>query len=1847
MDIIGNLYKEILLKYKNEELNNITNSINNERSELNEQLFDLIHNNKHLIHKYYSVQKGGLKGGLKNGQIGGLTQDEIDRFNQLKTILDKINQINAQDIQTKVDKIKQETDNIVNTIGNIPQNFDISSLFDKIPQKINTIQTNLSAVNTQNQLAIANQLRSFYVPLDNTGIEQSKIINTTQLNKKMEEIKQSYTQLENQIKTSASQDQARFDIDITNLETKITEYINKLESVRNELQAVNGKLQSKNDNFINLYNFDYVKRDNLIFVIDGQTLSNKLNEYITKKSGDDKKIAENIKTEYEKKNKIDIDFILYYNEIINKLTNYEITPGNNLPRKLYSGSDTKAISNNMIKADASTQPNIMKSVGDLLQIKLDKEFDGVANTSNVKIDTLNKMYNPTFTGGAKTFNDIKTLMGNLENKSKDYMISYKTYVKNTQIYNKFAIYEITHSVYLLSILSNALFVKGSYQVYKYIGRGMINFYKRIIEKIYKDLKRDISSFTQTEEKLKNLTQEIRKKYYLTILILRGFLERLSQILSPTDIIDIDECEPKILQYFTLLNHFKNILEKYNETQMNKLTIFSRVNDIAMNQDYIPPDFRTGNMQTLDIPSYVLNNSNPSGSEIYNKFKNDSAYQNRLDYNINNKLFLSDYLRRNIYAGYSIKMNPYSNDINLFDLNKNKLLNFELRKFIQESNITINDTRIKNAYTDIKNIFDDTTLSDELKIEELEKYKKETLSVLLKTISEDVWTRENEINVLTNKINVLKTDLIDIKSNMEDTYDSLTIAKDAKPGIIKNIKDNQENIAKETELTQLENDKSTKNPQEIDTTKKDLDSIRLVMRIALEYLYATSPLINEKLMWLRNITCDAQKVLSCSAPQNDPYVTLASDPNKPKTCDLPNDIPYLNSYKFTEVFDTQNFVNNSDMAAYMCLNTRLSGGNGVFLITYGYSGTGKSYTLFGAPGKDGLLQGTLSKLDGLEKVYFRTFEIYGKGLPYVDYWYDSDGMKQHNKQIYNYLYAYKLNAQDPNTFVEGIKVEKPNTNSKYNKPEDEWAVELEGNQIGEYIDKINVLRNNILNKKNDDSSYKKIAEGKEDVLDYMEISNTTYQQLFRNFSKFTDKIEEMRIRTQRVRETPNNKVSSRSILIYDFIVVINKDEKSVPVNLLIIDLPGREEIAPTFINKYADENTNPILYNIIKEEFKKDYDGNADYSNNKINPIYRELFKNNPEDTYMKELKAMLCSFTLNPLCVPLFACEIIEKYIKDNYNSGKNLKINIIDKEIDKKYKLYGESNGVFVGNEVNIDAKFKLLDEFYYLNYNEKLFVDNSNYYRTIEKSGGVESDIPYSEADLHKYFVISDIYFKSKLGWYTFHNLLTIKDDGNLELNENSDNKAFKSVLEWNKNFESKIIPNVKSIRSAVKSKADLAIPETTYKMPYGNESLKTQNGRQIKILLFINFIKRVIDLNRYDILNDLFQTIIDEKINKYIKNRINKSTETECQKIIDDLITNNFKRDALKEKFKTKENFTPINNGIIKTVKNKLGDFTTSDNKQTQFKEKEPIEVNFKDYLFESIKYDFYTTGFEGIYINENIIGLIKYLGKDGKDVFDPVTNTTKSLYLIQNETDRNMIDIIKQKETNTFSKNIQISKLINVSKMENEGKQNALSIDKNSFNISAYGQQIIEILKPTGPAAPNALMAELAKRKGAKNENKAKVGEAMNLPEFTRYDEKTKLKLFKLNSDEYINQLFIKSASEPLNKVQLEKDALIPLSSQGQTVRIPVMTLPDYGYYFYNPAALDEFFNKTIKSYESKKIFCYENPIIKTILNPYLDIIGDFKIFYLFGNYEKPMRELKCAQQYELLETTNNFIEAITR
>jgi hypothetical protein len=1891
MDIIRNLHKEILLKYRNEQLDLNLEMINRERDELNNKLIDLLHKDKHIINKYYINQKGGMPDGLK--------QEDIDKFSELKTILEGINQINPDQIKEKVDDIKQKTDKLVEQIDTLPKIDNISIMFDKIPQNLSVIQSHLTNGTIKNQIDIAKKVRELKVPFKSNLTEE--LINTKQLNEKLEEINKSYETLKSQIASSTQQDQQQFETNINELETKIKEYMKKLTEIKNQLDGVNAQLLVKNNEFANLSKPE-ITRDKLVFVNVSlpylqETFKTDFTKYLQQNPANPFQGIKEKLNSLDKKNII--DFIKEYNNISSKIQNFNFDDSGNqktLPKKLYIGSDTKSISNYIIKSDATTPTQIMKSVSDLLKIKSDEYLNG----ESIKPTKFEEIYNPTFAGGAKSIEDIKSLINELDTTSKQYMRVYKGYVKNTQKFNKYTIYEITHSVYLLSILSNSLFVKSGYQVYKYIGRGMINFYKRIIDKIYKDLHRDINSFTQSEESLKVLTQEIRKKYFLTISILRGFLSNLSQILTPSDIIDIDECPSEVLQYFTLLNHFKNILEKYNETQMNKLTIFSRVNDIRMNLDLNA----NNEMLTLDLPKY----KHPDEDE-YNKFKSNNPekqkYIERLEYNINNKLFLSDYLRRNIYAGYYIKTNVYDDNINLFDISKNKLLKTELRKFkeidVNSSGDKIYDAELYKSYLKIKEIFDknvDNTYTQNDKIEELEKYKKETLSILVSDKFNKNKVKSDKLIKLKQQISNLEIEFADLITQIEDTVEN--------PGADSTNKKTQINgyIPKlETKNTELYNIKQKLNTPEfsetaIINTTNDIEIINLVMRIALEYLYATSDDINEKLMWLRNITCDAHKTADCTQNLN-PYDEISSDTvNKPKSCELPENIPYLNSYKFTEVFDTQNFVNNSDMAAYMCLNTRLSGGNGVCLITYGYSGTGKSYTLFGGPGKDGLLQGTLSKLDGLEKVYFRTFEIYGKGLPYVDYWYNSDGTTQKNNKIYNYLYAYKLKAEDPKTFSEGIKVDKPKTNSKYNRKEDEWAVELEGDQINNYINKINDLRENIINNnQSKTTSFKKEEENKEDILDYLEISNTSYQDLFRNFSEFTDKIEEMRIRTQRVRETPNNKVSSRSILIYDFVVVINKDDKKIPVNLLIIDLPGREEIAPTFINKYTlltdaekkkENSDDESLCGIIKKEFLKEYNKDKEDKED----IHKKLFKNiqNPEDVYIKELRAMLCAFTLNPLCVPLFATEIIEEYIQTNYKKIKP----IMEEKIKIKYKLYGEINGIYKGNTLDISGvEFSLLDEFYTQNYNEKIMLTVKKFSPFVNDSG--ETIDPTNEYSTS--FKFSQDVIEYKLGWYTFRNLLYIDDKGKIKIyNDIEENLNSTSKLQdinkklydnaiYSKKETHKITGNVNQTGNKGK------FSKTSYRNPYGLEN-NIYNGRQIKTLLFTNLIRRIIQLQKFDILNDLFQNIIDNKINKYIRNYIDNKTDDECFKLIDNLIKNNFKRDALKEKFyeedkeTKKEKRRDIKDGNITVDINKLGDNLQKNNKTTQFTKENKENKNFKNYLYESIKYDFYTTGFEGIYINENIIGLIKYLGKDGKEIKDESENITM-LYLIQSETDRDMIEIQNQDENNTINIGISKSHMLNISRLdkeryflpsltgsstktesaelpnytdlyENNTKENTKENTKKNTkeNTKENTQEYTKFLTEyKGKLETYITSTSAGGFSGEVVINRAGGKIAIMYPQALKYDDNTKMKILHINKQNFMPSLFTKNdIDKKIEKPEKYNIVITPQTvkstEQGGTgLKTPGFITDPSGHlnYVYNPDALDEFFDKTIKSYESKKIFCFDNPIIKTILNPYLDIIGDFKIFYLFGNYEKPMRELKCAQQYELLETTNNFIEAITR
>ena len=101
-------------------------------------------------------------------------------------------------------------------------------------------------------------------------------------------------------------------------------------------------------------------------------------------------------------------------------------------------------------------------------------------------------------------------------------------------------------------------------------------------------------------------------------------------------------------------------------------------------------------------------------------------------------------------------------------------------------------------------------------------------------------------------------------------------------------------------------------------------------------------------------------------------------------------------QFSEIFFKPEFNSNDTVSEYMLLDKVVKAGIGTVLVTYGYSGVGKSFTLFGAPESrkpkreaiPGLLQSTITNItDGLVSVNLRVYELYGMGLGYSDLWKD--------------------------------------------------------------------------------------------------------------------------------------------------------------------------------------------------------------------------------------------------------------------------------------------------------------------------------------------------------------------------------------------------------------------------------------------------------------------------------------------------------------------------------------------------------------------------------------------------------------------------------------------------------------------------------------------------------------------------------------------------------------------------------------------------------------------------------------------------------------------------------------------
>jgi len=200
-------------------------------------------------------------------------------------------------------------------------------------------------------------------------------------------------------------------------------------------------------------------------------------------------------------------------------------------------------------------------------------------------------------------------------------------------------------------------------------------------------------------------------------------------------------------------------------------------------------------------------------------------------------------------------------------------------------------------------------------------------------------------------------------------------------------------------------------------------------------------------------------------------------------------------------------------------TRIIGdGESVVIITYGYSGVGKTFTLFGKAGKDGkppkkgMLQTILDGQVGT-KVFVKIFELYGLAVPYKFYWADTKNMNHH-------IWQYKVVQNKNEVDYKPVKVEKDKT--------------------GKFTE-------------------------------FLEFTNH-YQQLTQEqvngFENIVQQIDEIRRCNGRIKKTKNNPESSRSIMLYDFKI---QPADSKEVHFVIIDLPGKENIYETFCKDEANES----------------------------------------------------------------------------------------------------------------------------------------------------------------------------------------------------------------------------------------------------------------------------------------------------------------------------------------------------------------------------------------------------------------------------------------------------------------------------------------------------------------------------------------------------------------------------------------------------------------------------------------------------------------------------------------------------
>lgn len=373
-------------------------------------------------------------------------------------------------------------------------------------------------------------------------------------------------------------------------------------------------------------------------------------------------------------------------------------------------------------------------------------------------------------------------------------------------------------------------------------------------------------------------------------------------------------------------------------------------------------------------------------------------------------------------------------------------------------------------------------------------------------------------------------------------------------------------------------------------------------------------------------------------------------------------------EFQKILNSRDFPEPDVIANQMSTGPLLSEGKGIMLVTYGYSGVGKSSTLFGVIDKTtgdlqipGMLQSTLDQLPSGSDIYFRVYEIYGLGAQFDFYWNPTTTPNDtqyscfpdfYQMVIHHVIKSKSSRADGLDLEADGVLDVEAGDNSRivftnradtlsYIMDLQQPGLGLSGAdpngsrglapmQVGAPNTQHITLQNQVIGGHLKKRTYVKINQSQ--YSKFSTFVNKIIDEKQRSQGFIFEQIEAHRLK--QVKPTINNPESSRSILVYDFQIRKPGTDQFTP--FLIYDLPGKEDLYKTFIepNKLPafvpDANFNslpPIKQSAIKNRWDKKRQGSfIDMREDVSTPA------NQPELT-IKERKS---NYVMNPLMITSF-----------------------------------------------------------------------------------------------------------------------------------------------------------------------------------------------------------------------------------------------------------------------------------------------------------------------------------------------------------------------------------------------------------------------------------------------------------------------------------------------------------------------------------------------------------------------------------------------------------------------------------